>query len=140
MLIELPFCQQSLFWPGPSICYSGTPIEFVITLQLLSILTSIVDKLYKVMEDDAIRRHFVVFAYFHTKVKGFFTWLKVYLYLKGYSGDVIMVMSLQDKEQKMHHADFFLNDAPDLSHPVDNRIFHAIACLATHSISTTGWD
>ena len=74
------------------------------------------------------------------KSKVFLLGWKFISILKGYSGDVIMVMSLQDKEQKMHHADFFLNDAPDLSHPVDNRIFHAIACLATHSISTTGWD
>jgi hypothetical protein len=51
-------------------------IEFVMTLQLFSVLTSLVDKLYKVMDDDAVQRKFVVFANFHNKVEEFFSCLK----------------------------------------------------------------
>jgi hypothetical protein len=46
-------------------------IESVTTLQLFSILTSIVDKLHKKMEADAVRRQFVAFADFATKSKMF---------------------------------------------------------------------
>jgi hypothetical protein len=44
----------------------------------------------------------------------------------------------QYKEQKMHHATFFLNDTPDCSCPVKNGIFNAIACLANHTIGAAG--
>jgi hypothetical protein len=62
------------------------------TLQPFSILTSIVDKLYKAMDKDAIRHQFVVFANFPKKVKEFSLRLKAYLDLKGYTGNVITVV------------------------------------------------
>jgi hypothetical protein len=60
--------------------------------------------------------------------------------LKGLLGDVITVVGTQFKEQKMHHAGLFLNDAPGRPPPVDDGSFDAVACLATRSIGAAGWD
>jgi hypothetical protein len=38
------------------------------------------------------------------KVEEFFSCLKAYFDLKGYTGDFITVVGTQYKEQKMHHA------------------------------------
>jgi hypothetical protein len=82
------------------------------TLQPFTVLTCIIEKLSKAMDEDAIRRQVVVFANFRTKVEDFSTRLKAYFDLKGYTSDVITVLGTQYKEQKMHHATLFLNDAP----------------------------
>lgn len=63
-------------------------IEFALSTQPFSILTSIVEKLYKKMEADPIWRQFVVFATFCNKVQDFSSCLKAYLNLKGYTGNV----------------------------------------------------
>ena len=96
------------------------------------------------MEGNAIRRQFVVFANFRTKIKDFASRLKVYLDLKGYAGDVTTVASTQYKKQKMHHATLFLllflTEAPDSSSPVvDKGFLDAVACLATHTICWCLW-
>jgi hypothetical protein len=141
LLTGLIFCRRNIFWPGPShMLQRRCQIEFVLTSQPFSVLTGIVDKLYLKMDEDAIRRQFVVFANFRNKVEEFSTRLKAYLDLKGYTGDVITVVGTQYKEQKMHHAALFLNDTPDRSRPVDNGVFDAIACLATRTIGAAGWD
>jgi hypothetical protein len=141
LLTGLIFCRRNIFWPGPShMLQRRCQIEFVMTSQPFSVLTSIVEKLYKAMDEDAIRRQFVVFANFRNKVEEFSTRLKAYLDLKGHTGDVITVVGSQYKEQKMHHAALFLNDTPDRSRPVDNGVFDAIACLATRTIGAAGWD
>jgi hypothetical protein len=83
------------------------------------------------MERDAVRRQFVVFANFRTKVEDFLTWLKAYLDLKGYTGDVITVVGTQYKEQKMHHAALFLrNNVPDTT------LFHKMKISVTVSLFT----
>jgi hypothetical protein len=110
------------------------------TLKPFTVLTSIVKKLYKAMDEDAVRCQFVVFANFQNKVEEFSTCLKAYFDLKGYTNDVITVVGSQYKEQKMHHAVLFLNDTPDRLRPVDNGVFDAIACLVTRTIGATGWD
>jgi hypothetical protein len=141
LLTGLSFSRRNIFWPGPAhMLQRRCQIEFVMTSQPFTILTSMVDKLYRLMDEDAIRRQFVVFANFRNKVEEFSTRLKAYLDLKGYAGDVITVVGTQYKEQKMHHAALFLNDTPDRSRPVDNGVFDAIACLATRTIGAAGWD
>jgi hypothetical protein len=70
------------------------------------------------MDEDVIRRQFVVFANFRNKVEEFSTLLKAYLDLKGHTGEVITVVGTHYKEQKMHHAALFFNDTPDRSRPV----------------------
>jgi hypothetical protein len=92
------------------------------------------------MEADGIRRQTVVFANFRNKVEDFSNRLKAYLDLKGHVGDVIAVVGAQFKEQKMHHAGLFLNNAPGGPPPVDDGSFDAIACLATRWIGAAGWD
>jgi hypothetical protein len=93
LLTGLTFCCRNIFWPGPThMLQCRCQIEFVMTSQPFTILTSIVDKLYKKMEADAIRRQFVVFANFCNKVEDFSSRLMAYLDLKGYTGDVITVL------------------------------------------------
>jgi hypothetical protein len=113
-VIWLTFCTCNIFWPGPTHMLQGRcRIEFVMTSQAFSVLTSLVDKLYKAMLDgDAIPCQFVVFANFCNKVEEFSSCLKAYLDLKGYAGDISTVVGTQYKEQKMYHATLFLNDTP----------------------------
>ena len=93
------------------------------------------------MEADGIGRQIVVFANFRNEVEDFSNRPKACLDLKGHVGDVITaVVGAQFKEQKMHHAGLFLNDAPGRPPPVDEGSFDAIACLATRSIGAAGWD
>jgi hypothetical protein len=69
LLTGLTFCLCNIFWPGPEHMLQRLwLIEFVMTLQPFSVLTSLVDKLYKAMDGDAIWHQFVVFASFHNKV------------------------------------------------------------------------
>jgi superfamily II DNA helicase RecQ len=50
LLTGLTFCKRNIFWPGPShMLQRRCQIEFIMTSQPFSILTSIVDKLYKAM-------------------------------------------------------------------------------------------
>jgi hypothetical protein len=141
LLTGLVFSRCNIFWPGPKdMLQRRCQFEFIITSQPFSILTSIVDKFYKQMEADGIRRQIVVFANFRNKVEDFSNRLKAYLDLKGHVGDVITVVGTQFKEQKMHHASLFLNDAPGRPPPVDDGSFDAIACLATRSIGAARWD
>jgi hypothetical protein len=141
LLTGLVFSRRNIFWPGPNdMLQRRCQFEFLMTSQPFGILTSIVDKSYKKMEADGIRRQIVVFANFRNKVEDFSNRLKAYLDLKGHVGDVITVVGTQFKEQKMHHAGLFLNDTPGRPPPVDDGGFDAIACLATRSIGAAGWD
>jgi hypothetical protein len=141
LLTGLIFCRRNIFWLGPlHMLQHQSQIEFVMTSQPFTVLTSIVNKLFNAMDEDGIRRQFVVFANFRNKVEEFTTRLKAYFDLKGYTGDLITLVGTQYKEQKMHHAALFLNNTPNRLHPVDNGVFDVIACLATHTIGAAGWD
>ena len=85
LLTGLTFCRRNIFWPGPAhMLQRRCQIEFVMTNQPFTILTSI-DKVYKKMEADSVRRQFVVFANFRNKVEDFSSRLKAFLDLKGYT-------------------------------------------------------
>jgi hypothetical protein len=109
------------------------------TLRPFNVLNFLVDKIYNVMDDDAIWHQFVLFANFCNTSEEFSSCLKDYLDLKGYTGNFSAVIGNQYKEQKMNHASLFLNDTLDRSQrPVANRIFDSIACLATCTIGAAG--
>jgi hypothetical protein len=101
------------------------------TSQPFGILTSIVEKTCKKMEAGGIRCQIVVFANFRNEVDDFSNRLNVCLDLKGLLGEVITVVGTQLKEQKMHHAGLFLDDAPGRPPPVDNGSFDAVLSLTT---------